>query len=194
MGISRDSWHKKRTTGGRMNPIRRKRKFELGRPPANTKIGARRVHTVRTMGGNTKLRALRLDHGNFAWGRENSARTCRILSSVYNATSNELVRTNTLTKGCIVQIDATPFKSYYFAKYGIELGKKKDAKYTPSNGALKRAKHVSALDSSLTDQFNSGRLLARVGSRPGQDGKCDGYILEGAELAFYQRKLQKKGK
>jgi len=177
-----------------MNPIRRKRKFELGRPPANTKIGARRVHTVRTMGGNTKLRALRLDHGNFAWGRENSARTCRILSSVYNATSNELVRTNTLTKGCIVQIDATPFKSYYFAKYGIELGKKKDAKYTPSNGALKRAKHVSALDSSLTDQFNSGRLLARVGSRPGQDGKCDGYILEGAELAFYQRKLQKKGK
>ena len=33
-------------------------------------LGPQRVHTVRTMGGNTKYRALRLDHGNFSWGSE----------------------------------------------------------------------------------------------------------------------------
>lgn len=50
-GISRDSWHKRRATGGRRKPIRMKRKFELGRPPAMTKImGPKRIHTVRTMG------------------------------------------------------------------------------------------------------------------------------------------------
>ena len=37
-GISRDSWHKRRKTGGKRTPIRKKRKFELGRPAANTKV------------------------------------------------------------------------------------------------------------------------------------------------------------
>ena len=37
-GISRDSWHKRRATGGKRKPIRKKRKFELGRPAANTKV------------------------------------------------------------------------------------------------------------------------------------------------------------
>ena len=37
--------------------------------------------------------------------------------------------------------------------------------------------------------------LACIASRPGQSGRCDGYILEGKELEFYQRKLKsKKGK
>lgn len=38
LGISRDKWHKRRSTGGRMTQIRKKRKFELGRPAANTKV------------------------------------------------------------------------------------------------------------------------------------------------------------
>ena len=33
-------------------------------------LGVKRIHTVRTMGGNKKYRALRQDHGNFAWGSE----------------------------------------------------------------------------------------------------------------------------
>ena len=50
------------------------------------------------------------------------------------------------------------------------------------------------LDSALADQFNSGRLLAAISSRPGQSGRADGYILEGPELAFYARKLKSKKK
>lgn len=33
---------------------------------------------------------------------------------------------------------------------------------------------------------------ACVSSRPGQSGRCDGYILEGKELEFYLRKLKSK--
>jgi small subunit ribosomal protein S8e len=51
------------------------------------------------------------------------------------------------------------------------------------------------LDAALDDQFASGRLYAAIASRPGQCGRADGYILEGKELEFYQKKLQrKKGK
>ena len=43
-GISRDRWHKRRKTGGRRAPLRKKRKFELGRPAANTKVLRSNIH------------------------------------------------------------------------------------------------------------------------------------------------------
>lgn len=70
-GITRDSRHKRRATGGRRHPHQKKRKFETGRPAAMTKLGGpKRIHLVRSRGGNTKHRALRLDSGNFSWGSE----------------------------------------------------------------------------------------------------------------------------
>lgn len=43
--------------------------------------------------------------------------------------------------------------------------------------------------------FFSYFSTAKVASRQGQCGRCDGHILEGKELEFYQRKLKtKKGK
>jgi ribosomal protein S8E len=69
MGISRDHWHKRRATGGKRCPIRKKRKFELARPAAMTKLGPQRIHTVRVRGGNKKFRALRLDQVTRSNGR-----------------------------------------------------------------------------------------------------------------------------
>merc|ERR1719219_2936613 len=107
----------------------------MGRPPSNTKIMPKRVHLVRTMGGNTKFRALRLDHGNFGWASEGIARTTRIVDVVYNATSNELVRTKTLVKGAICAVDATPFRSYYENHYAQALGRKKTHNFTDEEKA-----------------------------------------------------------
>merc|ERR1712055_898394 len=181
MGISRDKWHKRRKTGGRMPPLRKKRKFELGRPAANTKIGARRIHTVRTRGGNKKYRALRLDTGNFAWGSEAQTRKTRIIDVVYNASNNELVRTKTLVKNCIVQIDSTPFRQWYEAHYAQALGRKKGAKLTEAEEAVlskKRSKKtqkkyderkkIAKVEPALEEQFGAGRVLAAISSRPGQ--------------------------
>lgn len=215
MGISRDSRHKRRLTGGRRNPHQKKRKFELGRPSANTRIGEKSVHTVRGRGGNLKYRALRLDTGNFSWGSEASTHKSRILDVVYNSSNNELVRTKTLVKGAVIQIDATPFRQWYEQHYNSLLGKKHIAKETAAvAGAdgkvaetkekekVKKSKHVlnkiatrssgHVVDQLLKEQFNAGRLYAVIASRPGQSGRADGYILEGKELEFYTKKLAKK--
>merc|ERR1712172_241792 len=130
MGISRDSEHKHRATGGKRPQTRKKRQFLMGRPAAMTKLAPHRVHMVRTRGGNTKYRALRLDQGNFSWATEACARKVRIIDVVYNASNNELVRTKTLVKGAIVTIDSTPFRQWYEAHYAKALGRKKNAKLT----------------------------------------------------------------
>jgi small subunit ribosomal protein S8e len=200
MGISRDSHHKRRKTGGRENQWRKKRKFELGRAAANTRLGAKRVRSVRCRGGNIKWRALRLDTGNFSWGSEVCTRKTRILTVTYNATNNELVRTNALVKNCVVQIDATPFRQWYEQHYGVNLQKKKagatkeeDAKQSAHlKRTIKSRQAKRNLDALLEEQFNAGRLYACLSSRPGQSGRADGYILEGQELQFYLKKMQKK--
>ena len=69
------------------------------------------------------------------------------------------------------------------------------------------------VDPHLEEQFLTGRLYgtvdfycalhsvwfkrvlccaACVSSRPGQSGRCDGYLLEGRELEFYLKKLKSK--
>ena len=122
------------------------------------------------------------------------------------------VRTQTLVKGAIVQVDAAPFKAWYSAHYGAEVGVKKraaagadaaakdaGASAAPaakkSNHAARKIKTRSAgrkLDPALDDQMANGRLYAAIASRPGQCGRCDGYILEGKELEFYVKKMQRK--
>ncbi|MCI4386236.1 hypothetical protein PGIGA_G00060160 [Pangasianodon gigas] len=207
-GISRDNWHKRRKTGGKRKPVHKKRKYELGRPPSNTKLGPKRIHTVRVRGGNKKYRALRLDVGNFSWGSECCARKTRIIDVVYNASNNELVRTKTLVKNCVVLVDSAPFRQWYEAHYALPLGRKKGAKLTPEEEDIlnkKRSKKVqkkfdkrrknSKISPLLDEQFQQGKLLACIASRPGQCGRADGYVLEGKELEFYLRKIKaKKGK
>ena len=122
--ITRDSRHKRRATGGRRHPHQKKRKFEVGKPPAMTKIGPKRIHLVRGRGGTDKHRAMRLEQGNFAWGSEHVTRKTRILDVVYNASNNELVRTKTLVKSAVVVVDATPFTTWYKAHYRQQVVKR----------------------------------------------------------------------
>ncbi|KAK3234866.1 40S ribosomal protein [Cymbomonas tetramitiformis] len=193
--ISRDSLHKRRATGGEQKAWRKKRKFELGRPSANTKLTSADqvcVRPVRCRGGNMKFRALRLDCGNFAWGSEAVTRKVRILDVVYNASNNEL---------------------WYLQHYGVGIGKKKSAKTVelpvsfvfstedntsqeaPEDDSVKQSGHLQRklekrqadrkLDIHIDEQFATGRLYACISSRPGQCGRISGYVLEGKELEFY---------
>jgi small subunit ribosomal protein S8e len=50
------------------------------------------------------------------------------------------------------------------------------------------------LEQNMAEQFTTGRVYACISSRPGQCGRCDGYVLEGKELDFYIKKMQKKSK
>ncbi|KAF2221049.1 ribosomal protein S8e/ribosomal biogenesis NSA2 [Elsinoe ampelina] len=200
MGISRDSRHKRSATGAKRATYRKKRAFERGRQASSTRIGPKRIHLVRTRGGNRKFRGLRLDSGNFSWGSESITRKTRIIAVAYHPSNNELVRTNTLTRSAVVQIDAAPFRQWYEAHYGQNLGRRRQAKTTEEE--TKKSKSVEKkqgerfttsgkAESAIEKQVEAGRLLAVITSRPGQSGRCDGYILEGEELAFYQRATRK---
>lgn len=126
----------------------------------------------------------------------------------YNATSNELVRTNTLVKGAIIQIDSTPFKQWYEKHYRIVFeshGKAQEApkeEEAPKDGVaekkiskkFKLRQLKRKLEPALENAIKSGRLLVKISSRPGQVGRADGYILEGEELAFYTRKISERKK
>nr|AEH41534.1 40S ribosomal protein S8-A [Endocarpon pusillum] len=201
MGISRDSRHKRSATGAKRAFYRKKRAFEKGRQPANTRIGNKRIHLVRTRGGNTKYRALRLEAGNFSWGSEGIARKVRVIVVAFHPSNNELVRTNTLTKSAVVQIDAAPFRQWYEAHYGVQLGRRRQAKGQETEESKKsksvekkheeRVKKMGKVEQALEKQFEAGRLYAVVSSRPGQSGRVDGYVLEGEELAFFQKAIWK---
>jgi small subunit ribosomal protein S8e len=117
------------------------------------------------------------------------------------------VRTKTLVKSAVVQIDAAPFRAWYMQHYGKKIGiKEKNGEKVESvditdvkrSNTLatklkkRNAKHEVALN--IDEQFATGRLYALVTSRPGQCGRCDGYVLEGKELEFYLKKMTKKKK
>lgn len=219
MGISRDSRHKRRLTGGRMPIHQKKRAFEKARPVSNTKLGVKRdVRPVRVRGGGHKYRAMTLDTGNFVWISEQVTRKVKIIDVVYNATNNELIRTKTLVKNAIVQVDANPFKAYLLNHYkGVkdaetqikgklelnfeaglpkeELAKKTEAlkgkMKTGDRKYLKRRLHHQ-IETNVQNQFTRGVVLACITSRPGQNGRADGYILEGKELEFYLKKIERK--
>ncbi|KAL6538466.1 40S ribosomal protein [Orobanche gracilis] len=226
MGISRDSIHKRRATGGKKKAWRKKRKYELGGMEATDFLDW--IASVEELMDFKEVpadrRATRLRQGkprihnwgsrNYSWGSEAVTRKTRMLDVVYNASNNELVRTQTLVKGAIIQVDAAPFKQWYLQHYGVEIGRKKkaaakkeadDTEPAAAAEEVSKSNHVKRklekrqeerkIDPHIEEQFGGGRLLAAISSRPGQCGRADGYILEGKELEFYMKKLQrKKGK
>ena len=201
MGLSRDSRKKKRLTGGTRFIHQKKRIFEQARPAANTNLAEKRIRRIRVRGGNYKFRALRLNTGNFVWASEACAFKTKILNVVYNASNNELVRTNTLVKNTIVRIDSAPFRKFILNHYYGTKDEKAELKlnWEKSEGAIdKKADKFlqrrlkTTIPQNIADQIAKGQLLACISSRPGQSGRADGYILEGDELDFYARKLEKK--
>lgn len=107
-----------------------------------------------------------------------------------------------MTRAAVVQIDAAPFRQWYEAHYGAALGRRKQGKSADPTEEAKKSKSVESkqgdrvkahgkVETALERQFEAGRLYAVVSSRPGQSGRCDGYVLEGEELAFYARAIRK---
>merc|ERR1712107_855860 len=106
------------------------------------------------------------------------------------------------------RIDAAPFRQWYESHYAQPLARKKGAKLPDAEEAVlnrKMSKKTTRkyadrqksgeVEKPLLDQFQPGRVLAAISSRPGQCGRSDVYILEGKELEFYLRKIKsKKGK
>ncbi|MFH1510050.1 MAG: 30S ribosomal protein S8e, partial [Candidatus Woesearchaeota archaeon] len=55
---------KQKQTGAKYKDFRKKRKSDMGRPPTHTKIGEKKIKSIRTAGNNRKVRVLLSDTVN----------------------------------------------------------------------------------------------------------------------------------
>ena len=175
MGLSKSNRHKRKKTGGKKSLYCKKRKFNMARQPSNTKIGEDRLQRLRCRGGNIKMRALRLSSGSYTSKTHGFACKAKICQVLYHPSSNELMRTNTLTKGAVVSLESPFFKEKFDA-------------------ALREEEGLREKDPLFFDSLDSGKVYGIISSRPGQCGRADGYILQGDELGFYVNKFKKKAK
>jgi len=94
----------RKPTGGKIRKTRKKRKRELGRFPALTRIGERKVKFVRVMGGNYKLRLLADHYANVSIPGDGTKRV-RILDLIDNPASKVFKRAKIITKGAIIRTE-----------------------------------------------------------------------------------------
>ena len=135
------------------------------RPPANVKLGTENVIVERkAYGGGKKAKAITVCDGVYTLNSKNVEHTMKIMDVVYSEAGSHYRNDKIINKGAILAVE------------GLNLIPDLDplTLLSPDSSDELRSRF---------EQFTKdGPLLARVVTRPGQVGKCDGYILEGHEL------------
>ncbi len=103
MGIVHWDLHKRKKTGGRKRIWRKKRKYEMGRFPAETMLGERKSKNIRTKGGDIKVRLFRDKYVNLVIPNQNKVEKTEILRVVENPANREYSRRGVITKGAIIE-------------------------------------------------------------------------------------------
>ncbi|NJE55217.1 30S ribosomal protein S8e [Thermococcus sp. 21S9] len=95
----------KKPSGGRIVLARKKRKRELGREPANTRVAEEREKRkiIRTYGGNRKVRLVEALYANVFDGGK--GKKVKILNVVENPANRQYARRNIITKGAIIETE-----------------------------------------------------------------------------------------
>jgi len=119
---------RRKSTGGRYRPLRKKRKHEIGSEQQYAFIGPQRLKLYRTRGGNRKVRILKAEFANVLDRRTSTTKKVKIVTVKENPSNPHFVTRNIITRGATIQ---------------TEIG------------------------------------LAKVTSRPGQDGVLNAVLLEG---------------
>ena len=100
----------RKPSGGRAKLNKNKRKSELGKSPAETKISERKVKHIRTKGGNEKIRLTNENKINVVNPETNKMEVAEILSVIENSANTHFVRRNIITKGAIIETSAGKVK------------------------------------------------------------------------------------
>lgn len=93
---------RRKYTGAKIKAYRAKRKFELGREPADTRLDDVKIKLVSTMGGNSKIRLLQCNIANVTDSNGKTQKTT-IETVVGNEANEHYVRRNILTKGSVIR-------------------------------------------------------------------------------------------
>ncbi|SFK77160.1 small subunit ribosomal protein S8e [Halogranum rubrum] len=94
---------KRKRTGGRLKHFRNKKRYQLGREPAETTVGEPRLQTIDSRGNEKKIRALSTNVAQVADGEETKEAT--IENVVDNPANINYIRRNIITKGALIETD-----------------------------------------------------------------------------------------
>ena len=96
---------RRKPTGGRYHPARKKRKYEIGREPTLTKIAKTKSKRIKTKGGGLKIRLLRTDTANLFDPKTKTYSQVKIETVVDNPANRHYARRNIMTKGTIIKTE-----------------------------------------------------------------------------------------
>ena len=92
---------RRKYTGAKIKTARGKRKFELGRESADTRVHDTKRKNVTTRGGNRKVRLLQCNVANVTDSQGNT-QTTSIEDVTGNDANGHYIRRNILTKGSVI--------------------------------------------------------------------------------------------
>lgn len=95
---------KRKSTGGKKQPLRKKKKFQRGADFAGSKISEPSRKTTRTRGGGVKVKVISTNKMNVA-DENGKVSVATIKSSKENKANVHFVRRNLITKGAILDTD-----------------------------------------------------------------------------------------
>jgi small subunit ribosomal protein S8e len=104
MGIWQGRSRRKRT-GGRLRPIRKKRRFEIARELQHATLGGGTVKKYRVRGANRKLRILTAQMINVYDPATKSTKSTRIITVRENPANPNYVQRNIITRGALLETE-----------------------------------------------------------------------------------------
>ena len=96
---------RRKPSGGRLRPIRKKRRNEIAREVQHATIGAGTVKRYRVRGQNQKLRILTANAINVFDPATRSMKVARIVTVRENPANPNYVQRNIITRGAILETD-----------------------------------------------------------------------------------------
>jgi small subunit ribosomal protein S8e len=96
---------KRKPSGGRYRPFRKKRKREISREQQFAFIGDPRRKLYRTKGGNRKVRVLKEQFANVLDPRTSTTKKVKIVTVKENSSNPHYVTRNIMTRGAVVQTE-----------------------------------------------------------------------------------------
>ncbi|MFO7711239.1 MAG: 30S ribosomal protein S8e [Candidatus Woesearchaeota archaeon] len=96
---------RRKETGYIYRSYRKKRNYEKGNAPVYTKLGEKKIRTIRTRGNNNKSKYLQADMVNLFDKNNKTYHRVKINMIVENEANRHFVRRNVLTKGTIINTE-----------------------------------------------------------------------------------------
>ncbi len=103
MSVWHGDTHKKKLSGGRKRGYRKKRKYEEGRFPAETRMGETKRKTANGRGANTKIKLLAGKQVCVTDMKTGEAEKTEIVRVIKNPANVDYDRRGVITKGAIVE-------------------------------------------------------------------------------------------